>query len=242
MTENLPVKAGDFSLTDYVKRSPSGATDQASQELLERIGKEKGFVSSVRLLQGGSREVKAHDADPQAKAGKFIWDGQYLESGIQVLLLVARPKAIRFENNEFKEAFYDSKDPRFVEYMNFKGKEKAAGPEFLCWFPEYKGFALLHLTKSALNNLGDFETGYPLELYSKYVKHKGNEWYVPRARPLKGADGVVLTPETASSQLAMPSGEQAKKNVEKFLDPDSTKAAGVTPSASSAAPPPGAAR
>mgnify|MGYP005654380765 FL=1 len=65
---------------------------------------------------------------------------------------------------------------------------------------------------------------------------------VPRARPLKGADGVVLTPETASSQLAMPSGEQAKKNVEKFLDPDSTKAAGVTPSASSAAPPPGAAR
>ncbi len=201
--ERLPAKVDEEVL--FVQ-----AFDQESQNAFEVFDENAPvYISPIRCLQDNSREIKAKEAGYEA--GGFVWNSQYLPTGIRCVVLAVRARGTRYDNNQVAENIWNQRDPKFVDWMKSKDKQLTAGPEFLLWLPDQDGFARLHMFKSNLNCVNDFrKPGKALKMNSKFVRHKGNEWYSTRAQVL---------PDESPENWNKPTADLARRVAEQFRNP-----------------------
>jgi hypothetical protein len=171
------------------------------------------FVSPIRILQGLSKELTDRESYPDARAGSYFWNGRVLPSRVNMVVLAVRVRGVRYENGKAVENVYDPNDARFLEWFDAKGrKDVCAGPEYLLWLPEFEGFARLHLYRSAVNNMDDFQRpGRPLCMWAKKIEHRGNTWYVSRAN--------LLSDVNPDSEWSKPDPDHCERVIKDFNNP-----------------------
>lgn len=183
----------------------------------------KNWLDRVALLSGNSRAVAEAKAAPaQFQVGKNI----FLDREFKAYVIARRPHAIHISGGSVVMESYDINEDEFQTIQGLEmdpavkkdsTQSAKAGQDFLLWIDSIGQAAFIHLTATALDNVGEFIAAMPAKGQAptpvvigssqRENKRMNFTWRVPRA--------------TADSDLEMngPTQEQLLHALELFRNP-----------------------
>ncbi len=187
--------------------------------------REKHWLDRISLLTGESKAVKKGKA--KAKQFQFGKD-TFLEEEVVVLILVRRNHAVWLKNNKpFKES-YDITSKTYGEIAavqeatkNDNSQSAMVGDDFLVYVPCINQFGYFHVTKTALDNVLDWDRvrpgktdAGPAVMASEEKENPQYVWRIPTITPAPGTElATTFTAEQGQKAMTLfqnptPQGEQ----------------------------------
>lgn len=157
----------------------------------------KNWLDRVALLSGNSRAVAEAKAAPaQFQVGK----NTFLDREFKALVVARRPHAIHIQGGSVVMESYDVNEDEFQTIQGLEmdpavkkdsTQSAKAGQDFLLWIESIGQFAFIHLTSTALDNVGEFIGAMPakgtpptpvvISSSQRENKRMNFTWRVPRA-------------------------------------------------------------